>query len=342
MLQAIGGAAQAVGRFARRHRRALVIGGLAGAAVAGYWRVRSLLHEAEALQRALRLRALEEDRYRRYQARAKTECLTAVVNFLPTLRKRLFETVDVNGPVRELKQLRRVSRSPGGNSGCGNGSGSGSATGGDGHESPEEDPREAELWEEVKVTGLVRLMTALYVFSALNLMLRLQLHILGRHSFEEWLHMFRADVAAGEGPPATAPPQAAGEAPAATTTAAASEGASSAQEPLAAAAAAVVPTGVSMEARHTFLSSTYEYLLGDGLRALAADVRRAVKLRTAHWRMDKVGAICYTDFVEVLREVRLEMERPAEPAGATAAAGDAASTPPLLQYFINPRDFGRS
>ncbi|CAM9880650.1 unnamed protein product, partial [Choristocarpus tenellus] len=102
MLRAVEDAARSTARFSRRHRRSIVIGGLAGAAVYTYWRFKKLLREAEELHDGMVGRATEEARFRQCLARTRTECSAAVVTFLPTLRQRLFATVDVTSPVRRI------------------------------------------------------------------------------------------------------------------------------------------------------------------------------------------------------------------------------------------------
>ena len=56
--------------------------------------------KAEEEHEALVLQAGEEARYRLCLARTRGECLAALENFIPALRKRLFMAVDVIGPVR--------------------------------------------------------------------------------------------------------------------------------------------------------------------------------------------------------------------------------------------------
>ncbi|CAM9633264.1 unnamed protein product, partial [Discosporangium mesarthrocarpum] len=122
MLKAVEDAAISTARFVRRHRRSIVLGGLAGAAAYGYWRVKRLLREAEELHEKLVDRSREEARFRQCLARTRWESASAVVNFLPTLRSRLLMAVDVTGPVRELKAMR-------GKSGTGGGGGRAAADG---------------------------------------------------------------------------------------------------------------------------------------------------------------------------------------------------------------------
>ncbi|CAM9465563.1 unnamed protein product, partial [Ectocarpus sp. 4 AP-2014] len=106
MWQAAGDAARAAGRFARRHRRAIVVGGVVGAAACVYHSMKRALKEAEDEHAAMLVQAGHDARRRQCMSRTRGECVAALANFLPALRKRLFLAVDVTGPVRELKALR--------------------------------------------------------------------------------------------------------------------------------------------------------------------------------------------------------------------------------------------
>ncbi|CAN0466229.1 unnamed protein product, partial [Laminaria digitata] len=162
---------------------------------------------------------------------------------------------------------------------------------------------------QVKVTALTRLVVSLYSFNALALMLHMQLHILGRLSFEESQHFLlqpppTSDLNASSStanpsptslPGATTPPGFA-------TTAAAAAGLGDRGATAAAAGSGSGEVGVgvgagggvggggagvalSMEARHALLSSTYEYVLGNGLRELVRDVERAVSRCTCRYML---------------------------------------------------------
>ncbi|CAM9179102.1 unnamed protein product, partial [Pylaiella littoralis] len=100
MWQAAGDAARAAGRFARRHRRAVVVGGMVGAAACVYHSMKRALKEAEEEHAAMLLRAGDDARRGQCLSRTRGECLAALGNFLPALRKRLVLAVDVTGPVR--------------------------------------------------------------------------------------------------------------------------------------------------------------------------------------------------------------------------------------------------
>lgn len=60
--------------------------------------------KAEEEREVIIQQAGEEARYRQCLARTRCECLAALENFLPALRKRLFLSVDVIGPVSNKRQ----------------------------------------------------------------------------------------------------------------------------------------------------------------------------------------------------------------------------------------------
>ncbi|KAG5184364.1 Peroxin-3 [Tribonema minus] len=291
-------------RFAHRHRRAIALSCVAAAAVTCYCKVQAALKEAEAIQAEFAERSAKERRFRLYLGRARAECRTAILNFLPTLRSRLYATADISRPVRALKALRQ-SRDA---------AASAQGEGGDPAPPPsEEDPAEAELWDEVKVTSFTRLLLSMYAFSALNLMLRLQMHILGRYSYEEASELLKREAGQKQQPGTGA-----------------GAGAGGGGE-------RGVGASLPMDARRAFLSSTYEFLLGDGLRALAADVEAAVRTCSADWHCQSKLAVGWEELAGMLRRVRAEVEGGV--GGAAAAAGDAqAAQDPLLRYIINPID----
>ncbi|CAM9866704.1 unnamed protein product [Ectocarpus sp. 8 AP-2014] len=58
------------------------------------------LKEAEDEHAAMLVQAGHDARRRQCMSRTRGECVAALANFLPALRKRLFLAVDVTGPVR--------------------------------------------------------------------------------------------------------------------------------------------------------------------------------------------------------------------------------------------------
>lgn len=62
--------------------------------------------KAEEQHAAMLLRAGDDARRRQCLSRTRGECVAALANFLPALRKRLFLVVDVTGPVSQRREKR--------------------------------------------------------------------------------------------------------------------------------------------------------------------------------------------------------------------------------------------
>ena len=88
----------------------------------------------------------------------------AIKQFLPTMRLKVLEVVDVSSAIRKIKELRAIST----NQGVMNTENSQSAI------------TEEMLWEEIKVSTLTLLYVSCYMLSAVTVLLRVQLHILGK------------------------------------------------------------------------------------------------------------------------------------------------------------------
>lgn len=76
--------------------------------------------------------------------------------FIPTLRKSIFDLIDITQPVKQIKQLRANANS-----------------------SSHMDT-EAQLWEEVKLSSFTMLFVSTYVLCGLTTLLKVQLHVLAR------------------------------------------------------------------------------------------------------------------------------------------------------------------
>ncbi|CAN0354766.1 unnamed protein product [Ectocarpus sp. 12 AP-2014] len=118
--------------------------------------------------------------------------------------------------------------------------------------------------------------------------------------------------------------------------------------------AATAGLALSMEARHSLLSSTYEHVLGDGLKALVRDVERAVSRCTCSWKAHTRQQVEFQDLVAVIRRVRREVEGPIGGSAYYGGGGDfygrggavgeglgrssGVRHALLLRYIINPSD----
>eukprot|EP00638_Chattonella_subsalsa_P006517 CAMPEP_0117762434 /NCGR_PEP_ID=MMETSP0947-20121206/17933_1 /TAXON_ID=44440 /ORGANISM="Chattonella subsalsa, Strain CCMP2191" /LENGTH=377 /DNA_ID=CAMNT_0005583735 /DNA_START=70 /DNA_END=1200 /DNA_ORIENTATION=- len=145
--------------FLRRHRRTIGIGVALGVGVAAFFSVREALQEAEAIQKQQEEDLQNQKRREKYLNRAKSEAVTAVLSFLPTLDRRLKDAVDINTPVRKLKALRKRAAQK-------------SSEDKKEEEAASVNPDEEEknqLWDEVKITAFTRWLVAFYCFGFLSL-----------------------------------------------------------------------------------------------------------------------------------------------------------------------------
>lgn len=157
-MQTLQHGALSVVRFARRHRRALLIGAVGGVVVAGAIRARRAFDDATDMVLEAEQRLMEQTRRQHHLERAKDESHQALLNFLSALSS---ELKAVTGRLPALLREIKVIRS----------SRSGEA---------EVVAREAQLWEELKVASFTAFLTSFYAFNLLQLVLQLQMHILAR------------------------------------------------------------------------------------------------------------------------------------------------------------------
>ncbi len=319
----------AVKQFCRKHRRLLLIAGVAAAGTAvAYQIVTESLAERERQEKCV----AEEKRKRVYLDRARIEWKTGLCNFLPTLKKRLCATVDVLGPVKELREVR--DQQTGGSEGAGS-----------------KETKEGALWDEVKVLTFTRLLTGVYGFVALDLMLGLQLHMLGRYGYEDTERLLQRSSSVCS--PCMKPYDvllqrlsslfssnhhqqqqqqqyqelngSCGAIPnnpkerMMVDLGAEQNGCSSSNT------ATEHPSyqpdnhlnmeeereeGLTGEAQHLLLSSTYEHVLGDGLASISKDIRAVVEHNMESWHCESKLEVGRDELFELLINIRLEFEGP--------------------------------
>ncbi len=320
----------AMKKFCRKHRRLLLIAGVAvaGTAVA-YQIVTESLTERERQEKCV----VEKKRKSLYLDRARVEWKPALCNFLPTLEKRLCTIVDVTGPVRELKEVRRQ------------------VTGGSEDDGSIE-TKEGALWDEVKVLTFTRLLTGVYGFVALDLMLGLQLHMLGRCGYEEMgrlLHRLSTSS-----PPSMEPYDALLRRLSSVFSSkeqqheernGGSYGATpkNPEEMMMVNSGGIQPNeyngisssstatahssrhhpgrhlnteedrkeaGLTGKAQHLLLSLTFEHVLGDGLSRIAQDIRAVVERNMESWHCLTKLEVGRDELFDLLMKIRLEFEGP--------------------------------
>jgi hypothetical protein len=164
------------GRYLWRHRREIAVGGVvcaAGIALLSYY---STITETEEE----RLLKLEADSERQCQAsfsatlkpgnrsrmllKIRKQFDFAIKQFLPTIRTKILEVVDVSSSIRKIKELRSANNNMSINS----------------DDSISTIMTESMLWDEIKVSSLTLVYVSAYMVSAVTVLLRVQLHILGK------------------------------------------------------------------------------------------------------------------------------------------------------------------
>ena len=152
-------------KFIKRHRRAIAIGTATGVIVAGAIRVRGIINRTNEMLLEAESRVEAQRRRQAQLERVASESHEALLTFLTALEKELKSaTEDIPSIYREIKQLRQAMAANVGE--------------------PDEGMVESErlLWERLKVASFTTLVAAFYSFNLLHLVLRLQIHMLGRQT----------------------------------------------------------------------------------------------------------------------------------------------------------------
>ncbi|KAI9189773.1 peroxin [Blastocladiella emersonii ATCC 22665] len=166
--------------FLKRHRsKALWLGGLtAGAYLAGQYAKRRFF---EAQEQAYRDRAALENIKRRFEQNQQ-DCTFTVLALLPELAETMFAELNAEKLAAALQSRRAPA--PAAPAAMGeNGDdapAAPAAVAGGGNVDEYEHMSKAELWHELKIVNLTRLITALYAVSMLTVLTRVQLNLIGR------------------------------------------------------------------------------------------------------------------------------------------------------------------
>mmetsp|Transcript_14928 Transcript_14928/g.34460 ORF Transcript_14928/g.34460 Transcript_14928/m.34460 type:complete len:367 (-) Transcript_14928:52-1152(-) len=153
-------------KFVKRHRRAIAVGSVAGVVVAGAIRVHAIMRHANDMLSEAERRVEGQRRRQQHLERLGHESHEALLTFLTALEKELkAATDDIPALYKEIKQIRQTM----------------AANRGEPDEAAAE--RERCLWEKLKVASFTTLLVSFYSFNLLHLVLKLQIHMLGRQNF---------------------------------------------------------------------------------------------------------------------------------------------------------------
>eukprot|EP00871_Galdieria_phlegrea_P005536 jgi/Galph1/5984/GphlegSOOS_G4544.1 len=144
-----------VSSFIQRHRRKLVLAGFLGAAFYGIYRLNKAY---KSLQTQLESNSSRKDTYsiqKKFRTCQKTTVFT-VCSFLPRLKSRLWELIELETIVGQLRKNTGVS-----------------------------EEKKRELWEQLKIQSFVRFLCSVYSMPLLYLFITLKVSLLGRYLTEE-------------------------------------------------------------------------------------------------------------------------------------------------------------
>ena len=167
-------ALQCVGGFLNKNRTKIIVASVVAVGVAVYMNYNSEPEEQDESAVAIEnrsppIRLLSETRSNKAANRSrlllkmKSQFDQTANQFLPTLRVKIVEVVDISGTVRHIKELRRNATS-------------------------NQEDLEARLWSEIKNASFTMLLVTAYMLSAVCTLLKIQLHILARsleHTLEQ-------------------------------------------------------------------------------------------------------------------------------------------------------------
>ena len=157
---------QSIGGFVNRNRNKLLVASVVAIGVTLYLNYNGETVEDEdkhdpQLETVQRLRLANETNSMKASNRTKLlfkirrQFDTSVNQFIPTLRVKIVDVIDINGTVRHIKELRAKATT-------------------------NKEELETRLWTEIKDSSFAMLIVTSYMLSAVCVLLRIQLHILAR------------------------------------------------------------------------------------------------------------------------------------------------------------------
>jgi hypothetical protein len=178
-------------------------------------------------------------------SRSKYEAREALVDFLPTLRKRIESAIDVTSSVKALKKLRTAASSSSSSSSADEQDEQKQASSSSSINNP---LTQTQLWENIRNSTISRLLTSFYSFNLLLCVLTAQVSI---------LHKYPAS---------------------------------------------------NLESHRIVLDRTYQRFFDEGIISLAATCSAAVSKTFSHWNMETTKGVKKSDFLECFNNARQEVE----------------------------------
>ena len=251
------------GTYLWKHRNKVAVGGAvcaAAIAVYAYYSVSNKTSETEEenllhadIMRRNAIVKKPGDRSRML-LRIRKQFDFAIRQFLPTMHTRVLEVVDVSSSIRKIKELRAGNTEADKNS-------------------SDFVNAEAALWDELKVSSLTLVYVSAYIVSAVTVLLRIQLHILGKSmEIVRESQLSSDDIESGAGPGS-------------------SLGSS------------------GDDVFKILIEGTYKHIFGSGLYALSEYVRPRVMECFADWNVRDNLAVDFNDLAQVMSRVHRNIER---------------------------------
>jgi peroxin-3 len=154
-------------RFLHKHRGSIIAGVCTGVVIAGIVRARRAVNDAISLiddaERRWSRQMTELHRRKHHLSRIRQECDVTLLRFVASLSSSLHSQFsDSSAIVQQIKQLRERRLLD-----------ASSVSVGD----------EKALWDKLRVVSLTHFMVGFYSFNILHVVIRIQMHILGRYNF---------------------------------------------------------------------------------------------------------------------------------------------------------------
>ena len=283
-----------VGNFVNRNRNKIVLASVVAVAVGAYLHYNYVSEEEQEKKRLLALDQAHRQRqlglssnrrlaYRsRVLLRIKKQFEVACRQFLPILRSKIVEAVDIQGTIKHIKELRAAGALSQGPSPMHQAAAA----------SSQREDLEGRLWGEIKNGSFVMFIVTAYMLAAVCTLLKVQLHVLARSmclSFEAAAHI-DSFVIKDQG-----------------------EGTQSSHVASSSTAAADKELLLDTDTWRTLIEGTYQQLLGDGLLALTAAVKQAVAadpgtLQLSGWRVKEKTHVEYEELCHAVHQVRQNVD----------------------------------
>uniref|UniRef100_A0A7S2SEF3 Peroxisomal biogenesis factor 3 n=1 Tax=Mucochytrium quahogii TaxID=96639 RepID=A0A7S2SEF3_9STRA len=259
--------------FLKWHKKKFIALGVVGAAsVGGYYYAKRMvldgMRQVEELGRGFQEKFMETQHRKSELLRIRSECSRMILTFIPPLRSMVKQLTDPKPVTEKLKNVRlRIKNSVA--------------------SSPVEEEEVQQLWDELKVVSLTRLLASIYTLALLNNLLRVQLHILGRYSFEESSE-FRREVSQ-----LSLDAQKRGIEDAIT------------EE--------ISPehTKITRKVRERFLFAGSDHLMntGDGMKVLVKHIHDCISFGTKDWLMGTDATVTRQDILKMVVSIREAIEK---------------------------------